>query len=251
MAKIYVSPETLKKLTKSDNYSKMLNRFDINRPEPKKRQPKLSSHKLTNISPKSNRLESSLDTTFQKTIRKVAAEEFESYSTNILKLLKNNSEQSHRQKAQESKRDDSLQKSFNNLKKTLRRIKQRNHIELHKPKNAPKKKKKSPTKPLMGDISKHQHSRVINQPVTFFYTPRKSNSKPSSSNSSGKKTSVSSKYMFDYSSPANEYESRQVEFGHGRAKSKEWNDEIAKEFQKELTEARRHKPDWTDRFALK
>ena len=251
MAKIYVSPETLKKLSASDDYSKMLNRFDINRPEPKKRQSKPSDHKTTSTSLQRNKLELSPDITFQKTIRKVAAEESESYSTNILKLLKNNSGQSHRQKAQELKGDDSLQKSFNNLKKTLRRIKQRNHIELHKPKNAPKKKKKSPTKPLMGDISKCQHSRVINQPVTFFYTPRKSSSKPSSSKSSGKKNSANSKYTFDHSSPAAEYESRQVEFGHGRAKSKEWNDKIAKDFQKELTEARRHKPDWTDRFALK
>lgn len=251
MAKIYVSTETIKKLSASDDYSKILNRFDINRPEPKKRQSKPSDHKTTKTSLQRNKLELSPNITFQKTMRKVAAEESESYSMGILKLLKNNSEQSHRQKAQESKRDDSLQKSFNNLKKTLRRIKQRNHIELHKPKNTPKKKKKSPTKPLMGDISKCQHSRVINQPVTFFYTPRKSSPRPSSSKSSGKKVPVSSKYMFDHSSPANEYESRQVEFGHGRAKSKEWNDEVAREFQKELKQNHKQKPDWTDRFALK
>ena len=41
-------------------------------------------------------------------------------------------------------------------------------------------------------------------------------------------------HSLDYDNPVAEYESRQVEFGHGRAKSKEWNDEIARKFQKEL-----------------
>ena len=58
-------------------------------------------------------------------------------------------------------------------------------------------------------------------------------------------------HSLDYDNPAAEYESRQVEFGHGRAKSKEWNDEVAREFQKELKQTHKQKPDWTDRFALK
>ena len=57
-------------------------------------------------------------------------------------------------------------------------------------------------------------------------------------------------HSLEYNNPIAEYESRQVEFGHGRAKSKEWNDEIARKFQKELKSSRR-KHDWTDRFALK
>ena len=57
-------------------------------------------------------------------------------------------------------------------------------------------------------------------------------------------------HSLDYDNPAAEYESRQVEFGHGRAKSKEWNDEVARKFQKELKGYHRKK-DWTDRFALK
>jgi hypothetical protein len=36
MAKIYVSPETLKKLSKNGGYNEVLNHFDINRPEPKR-----------------------------------------------------------------------------------------------------------------------------------------------------------------------------------------------------------------------
>ena len=36
MAKIYVSPETLKKLSKKGGYDEVLNHFDINRPEPKR-----------------------------------------------------------------------------------------------------------------------------------------------------------------------------------------------------------------------
>ena len=57
-------------------------------------------------------------------------------------------------------------------------------------------------------------------------------------------------HSLEYNNPIAEYESRQVEFGHGRAKSKEWNDEIARKFQKELKSSTR-KHDWTDRFALK
>lgn len=36
MAKIYVSPETLKKLSKKGGYNEVLNHFDVNRPEPKR-----------------------------------------------------------------------------------------------------------------------------------------------------------------------------------------------------------------------
>ena len=65
-----------------------------------------------------------------------------------------------------------------------------------------------------------------------------------------KKSTAPLVHSLDYDNPAAEYESRQVEFGHGRAKSKEWNDEIARKFQKELKGYHRKK-DWTDRFALK
>ena len=36
MTKIYVSPETLKKLSKKGGYNEVLNHFDVNRPEPKR-----------------------------------------------------------------------------------------------------------------------------------------------------------------------------------------------------------------------
>ena len=58
----------------------------------------------------------------------------------------------------------------------------------------------------------------------------------------------------DYNDLAGEYESRQLEFGHGRAKSKEWNDEIAKELRNELRAARKlqkRDPNTFDRFAMK
>ena len=111
-------------------------------------------------------------------------------------------------------------------------------------------KKKIITKHLMGEITEHRCPKNMGKPITFFYTPRKNSSKPTFNQNPGKNTPVSSKYMFDYSSPTNEYESRQVEFGHGRAKSKEWNDEVARKFQKEIKGTCR-KRDWTDRFALK
>ena len=250
MAKIYVSPETLKKLPASDDYSKVLKHFDINRPEPKKRQPKYSNHKSTSASPKSFRQESPLNTTFQKTLNRVETEESESYFDNTFKFLKQASRQNPKQKTTKPKKNNDLQKSFNSLKKTIRQIKRRHHIDLHNTTKSPKKKKKFTTKPLMGDIPKRKRSRIVSQPVTFFYAPKRSNPRSSSSKSSGKKTPISSKYMFDHSSPASEYESRQVEFGHGRAKSKEWNDEIARKFQKEL-KGHHRKKDWTDRFALK
>ena len=106
----------------------------------------------------------------------------------------------------------------------------------------------------MGEITEHRLPKNIKQTVTFSYTPRKSSSKPALNKNSNKKTPVNSKYMFDYSSPANEYESRQVEFGHGRTKSKEWNDETARGLKSELRTARKLQksdPNTFDRFAMK
>lgn len=203
MAKIYVSPETLKKLSEKGGYNEILNHFDVNRPEPKR------AIKNNNKKPQ------------------------------IIKQRSNNTES-----------EKELRRSLKLLKRKLRKIRQHHHIDIQNLNNPPKKKKKSTTRPLMGDITERRLPKDINQPVTFSYAPRKSSSKPTSSKSSGKKTPVSSKYMFDYSSPVSEYESRQVEFGHGRAKSKEWNDEVARKFQKELKGYHRKK-DWTDRFALK
>ena len=51
MAKIYISSETLKKLSQTNNNSKILKRFDANRPEPKQHSnsnnPKQSKNKTT------------------------------------------------------------------------------------------------------------------------------------------------------------------------------------------------------------
>lgn len=53
---------------------------------------------------------------------------------------------------------------------------------------------------------------------------------------------------------AGEYRAREVEFGHGRAKSKEWNDEEARRLKGELRKLRRirkRNPDLFDRDAIK
>lgn len=199
MAKIYVSPETLKKLSElngSQNRINSLKAFDINRPEPKQYHSKVKNKTSTN----------------ETTSNKKASKPKQSKPTQIRRVTLN--------------------------------------ILKHPPKKS-KKKKVARTKHLMGEITERRCSRSVGKPATFFYTPRRSSSKPMPNQNPGKKTPVSSKYMFDYSSPANEYESRQVEFGHGRTKSKEWNDEVAKKFQKEMKGTRRRKRDWTDRFALK
>ncbi len=142
---------------------------------------------------------------------------------------------------------DKIEKNKKTKQKNSNKIKR---VTLNVLKHPAKKKKQNTTKHFMGEITEHRLPKNTKQTVTFSYNPRRSNSKPTPNKDPGKKTPVSSKYMFDYSSPANEYESRQVEFGHGRTKSKEWNDEIAKKFQKEIKSYHK-KRDWTDRFALK
>ena len=108
------------------------------------------------------------------------------------------------------------------------------------------------SKNYIGIVKDHRLPKSIPRtPSTFSYTPRshKTNSVSTSKsiqNSSSKKT-----FSFDHNNPADEYEARNIEFGHGRKKSREWNDTTAKELQKELEQLRKEKPDWTDRFAMK
>ena len=58
----------------------------------------------------------------------------------------------------------------------------------------------------------------------------------------------------DYHNFAGEYRAREVEFGHGRAKSKEWNTDRARELKRglrELRQLRRDDPNLFDRGAMK
>ena len=58
----------------------------------------------------------------------------------------------------------------------------------------------------------------------------------------------------DYHNYAGEYEARNVEFGHGRTRNKEWNDSEALKWQKDIEKLRKQQkedPNTFDRFAMK
>lgn len=92
--------------------------------------------------------------------------------------------------------------------------------------------------------------KTTNKASTFFYFPKTTKTNTILKKSS-KKPSSTAGFNFDSNDPVSEFKARNVEFGHGRKKSQEWNDAVAKNFQKELEQIRKEKPDWTDRFALK
>lgn len=108
------------------------------------------------------------------------------------------------------------------------------------------------TKNYIGNITDHRLPRSVSTgPSTFFYSPRKTKTNAIPHRKTSKSTNGELRFIFDNNDLASEYETRSVEFGHGRKKSLEWNDEIAKSLQKELRKRQRKKPDWTDRFAIK
>lgn len=125
------------------------------------------------------------------------------------------------------------------MKKAFAENKNTYHYSAEKAKRLSEKLKAKKRKPSLKKLSKQS-------------TPKKPKViKLKKKHIASKKSTEPLVHSLDYNNPIAEYESRQVEFGHGRAKSKEWNDEVAREFQKELRQNHKQKPDWTDRFALK
>ncbi len=138
----------------------------------------------------------------------------------------------------ELSQDEKIQLAIQEMKKAFAENKNTYHYSAEKAKQLSEKLKAKKRKPSLKKLSKQS-------------TPKKPKViKLEKKHIASKKSTEPLVHSLDYNNPIAEYESRQVEFGHGRAKSKEWNDEIARKFQKELKSSRR-KRDWTDRFALK
>ena len=134
--------------------------------------------------------------------------------------------------------DEKIQLAIQEMKKAFAENKNTYHYSAEKAKRLSEELKAKKRKASLNKLSKQ-------------FTPKKPKViKLKKKRTISKKSTEPLVHSLDYDNPVAEYESRQVEFGHGRAKSKEWNDEIARKFQKELKSSRR-KSDWTDRFALK
>lgn len=134
--------------------------------------------------------------------------------------------------------DEKIQLAIQEMKKAFAENKNTYHHSAEKAKRLSEELKAKKRKASLNKLSKQS-------------TPKKPKViKLKKKHIANKKSAEPLVHSLDYNNPIAEYESRQVEFGHGRAKSKEWNDEIARKFQKELKSSRR-KHDWTDRFALK
>lgn len=134
--------------------------------------------------------------------------------------------------------DEKIQLAIQEMKKAFAENKNTYHYSAEKAKRLSEELKAKKIKASLDKLSKQS-------------TPKKPKViKLKKKRTISKKSTEPLVHSLDYDNPVAEYESRQVEFGHGRAKSKEWNDEIARKFQKELKSYRR-KRDWTDRFALK
>lgn len=138
----------------------------------------------------------------------------------------------------ELSQDEKIQLAIQEMKKAFTGNKNTYHYSAEKAKRLSEELKAKKRKPSLKKPSKQS---VPKKPKVIKLKKKRTISK---------KSTEPLVHSLDYDNPVAEYESRQVEFGHGRAKSKEWNDEIARKFQKELKSSRR-KHDWTDRFALK
>lgn len=78
MAKIYVSPETLKNLSKKGGYNEILNHFDVNRPEPKQ-------HHKTNKKDNTNKTASNKQPKVKKPKQPKSSTNIRYVTINILK----------------------------------------------------------------------------------------------------------------------------------------------------------------------
>ena len=135
--------------------------------------------------------------------------------------------------------DEKIQLAIQEMKKAFAKNKNTYHYSAEKAKRLSEELKAKKRKVSLNKLSKQS-------------TPKKPKViKLKKKRTISKKSTEPLVHSLDYDNPVAEYESRQVEFGHGRAKSKEWNDEIARSLRGELRRARKQKPDWTDRFALK
>lgn len=135
--------------------------------------------------------------------------------------------------------DEKIQLAIHEMKKAFAKNKNTYHYSAEKAKRLSEELKAKKRKASLNKLSKQ--STPKNPKVIKLKKKR----------TISKKSTEPLVHSLDYDNPVAEYESRQVEFGHGRAKSKEWNDEIARSLRGELRRARKQKPDWTDRFALK
>ena len=134
--------------------------------------------------------------------------------------------------------DKKIQLAIQEMKKAFAKNKNTYHYSAEKAKRLSEELKAKKIKASLDKLSKQS-------------TPKKPKViKLKKKHIASKKSTKPLVHSLDYNNPAAEYESRQVEFGHGRTKSKEWNDEIARQFQKEIR-THHKKRDWTDRFALK
>ena len=203
MSKIYVSPETMEKMSTSDDYSEVLNHFDPNRPEPKR--------------------------TIQKKDSKL---------------------QVTKQRDRKVEPEKELRRSLKLLKRKLSKIRQRHHIDLQKSDNT--SRKKTTTKPLMGDIAEHRLPKNIGQPTTFSYSPSPRKSVKTNylrAKTPRKKSNTNLSYLKEHYLLAECYVPKSTDLKRKYAEIKAKNNATLSNCRK--AKKNKHKRDWTDRFALK
>lgn len=231
MSKLYISEKTLNKLSESKISQKFLNafnQFDIGYFKPKQPQTKTKQSRPIDKTPNLNQKSSHNNSKHnQNQINPISAQ-------NVLALRQALNPKQNPKK--ESSQDEKIQIAIQEMKKAFAENKNTYRYSAKKAKNLSKKLKRKATLAKLSKLSTPKKPKVI---------------KLKEKHAISKKSTEPLVHSLDYDNPAAEYESRQVEFGHGRAKSKEWNDEIARSLRGELRRARKQKPDWTDRFALK
>lgn len=233
MSKLYISEKTLNKLSESKISQKFLNafnQFDIEYSKPKQPQTKTKqSHpigKTPNLNQQSSHNNSKHN---QNQINPISAQ-----NEPALRQALNPKQNPKKEPSQ----DEKIQLAIQEMKKAFAKNKNTYHYSAEKAKRLFEELKAKKRKASLDKLSKQS-------------TPKKPKViKLKKKSTISKKSTEPLVHSLDYDNPVAEYESRQVEFGHGRTKSKEWNDEIARKFQKELKSSRR-KHNWTDRFALK
>ena len=100
----------------------------------------------------------------------------------------------------------------------------------------------------IGKVLDHRSPISNEKPFSFSYNPV---NKRKTVNTKNKRKN---NCPIDYNNPISTYKSREIEYGHGRAKSKEWNDEEAKKLRldiEKMSSIKRTDPNTLDRFAMK
>ena len=231
MAKLYVSPETLEKLSNSSNsqkYARVLKAFDVNRPEPKRHQPK--TQKQTHIVNSQKKSDSEAD--LKKSLKQLKR---------VIRKIK----QRHHKELQPKIQTNANARTKVKIKAKTK--KKKTAKKTPSKKISPEKQKRS-----IANITEHRAHKQYDRPAAFSFSTHLSRNTKKRTITHETTTAESygnTNYLREQRalSRKNTSESTNLKLQYAKIKAK--NNAVLQNCRKTKKSGLKH--DWTDRFALK